>query len=301
MTRRRFFFSILLCAAFLSAGAEALFAQPSYIYAAGGIENKTIDTLRLGRTPDYFSSYWLHYAGGVEGEFNKNYTYKFTFQSDPFWQTTFNTGIGIKMGFLSIKLGVQIGLHDFSTEYAFTAIEFWNIGIDTGARFELPGIFFLGFDVVLDIGGGNWVTNKPGSAHRQFLRFAGGFWLPHILISGGYMQRDYDAIVSDILAIRAGQTRVYGNIEFFAKTVPFQIMLEAGKVDQLANYTSDSSLWAKPDETSYMYVGTTVTVDIGRRFVWYVKMEAPITGLRAPIFNEFSAISGIRVRFNGNR
>jgi hypothetical protein len=223
------------------------------------------------------------------------------FQSDPFWQTTFNTGIGIKMGFLTVNLGVQIGLHDLSTEYTFTDIEFWNIGIDTGMKFEFPGIFFAGLDVILDIGGGNWVTNKPGSAHRQLLRITGGFWLPHILITVGYLQRDYDSIISDTLAIRAGQTRIYGNIEFFAKTVPFQMRLEAGKVDQLGNYTTDSSVWAKPDQTSYMYVGTMITIDVGRLFDWYLKAEAPITGLRAPIYAEFSAITGIRVRLNGNR
>lgn len=288
---RHFYLTVLFLIANVFANA-----QPIYISAGGGIESGIIDTYLLGRVSDYYSSFKPVFFAGIRGEFGKYYNFKLNYQSDPFWQNSVNAGVGFAMGIIQVGMGVQTGIHDKRAGYGLFDVEYWNIGLDGTIKIELPGYFFVGSDFVLDIGGGNWVAQKPGSAHRQLLSFYAGVWLPHIIISAGYAEKNYDGIVTDAIAVRAGTTRFWGKFEFFAKNLPFRISAESGYLIQTANY-SDSSppLWHDPVETSHIYVGGGFSYEFNRYFRMFLDSQM--------FFFPFviSGRAGIEVKIFGNR
>jgi hypothetical protein len=285
--------------------SHAAFAQPVYITLGGGIDGGTLDTYKLGREPNYYSSMEPVYFFRVEGEFNKYYTFKLLYQADSFFQNTVNAGLGFKMGLIHVGMGVQMGIHDLDAGYDPIAVEFWNIGVDGMIKIEFPGILYFGSDFVLDIGGGNWIANKPGSSHRQVLHFYGGFWLPHILITAGYNDRNYDAIITDTVSIRAGHRRIYGKIEFFAKNVPFRISAEAGWLMQTGNYSEEIAPgvvgWHNPVSKNSLYAGGGFGIDFSKNFRWFVNADMVLTGLEGGLFDKFSASSGFSIRVPGNK
>ncbi|MDR2509511.1 MAG: hypothetical protein LBC77_02575 [Spirochaetaceae bacterium] len=277
--------------------AAAAFSQPMYISVSGGVDNGTVDTYKLGREDNYHSSFKPIFNVRMDGEFADYYNYRLSVSSDPFWQNTVNAALGFKMGVVIASMGVQIGMHDPESGINLLDIEFWNIGLDGDIKLEFPGIFYLGTTFILDLGGGNWTANKPGSAHRQQFGVYGGFWLPHILISGGYSNRNYDAIVTDTTSVRAGHTRLFGRIEFFAKKIPFRIAAEGGLVTQTSNF-SVATLWEEPKTSEQIFAGGGFSIDFSRFFRLFLNVDITLSGAQTDV--PVTGSLGVSIRAMGN-
>ncbi|MDR2481528.1 MAG: hypothetical protein LBD07_04450 [Spirochaetaceae bacterium] len=278
-------------------GAAA--AQPVYVSGGGGFENLTIDTLKLGRSDDYYSLMHLNFFGVVEGDFDKNYSYKLSYQNDPFWQNTVKSDFGVRLGVIAVDFGVQAGAHNSDSGYKVSDIEFWDLGVDGGVRLEFSGFFFTGFNFTLDIGG-NAANNKIGGAERQMIGFFGGFWLPNILISGNYYRKDYNEKINDAVSIHAAYSKIGFKMEFFAKNIFYRLALKAGTITQTCGAVSGNNS-SDLSENKHFYIGADFTVDLSRRLSWFINAEAPVLGLRAPIFMQFTAVSGVKFRCFENR
>jgi hypothetical protein len=206
--------------------------------------------------------------------------------------------MGFTMGVIQAGMGVQIGGHDTKSGYKMLEVEYWNIGLDGRIKVELPGYFFIAGDFILDIGGGNWVSNKTGSAHRQMLSFYAGFWLPHIIISGGYSGKNFDAIISDTVASRADIARYWAKLDIFAKNIPFRILMEGGALTQKANTSDDSSgvvQWNTPVSKTSPFASLGISCEAGMN----IRIFANSQILFSP-FN-FSLNGGIEIKIEGNK
>jgi hypothetical protein len=251
-------------------------AQPVDITLGGGIDSLSINTANLDGKYDLESTefaiipFWFARA---EGEIGKKFRFDLQYRQDPLWQSTLSGSVGTIYKLLDIGLGTQFGFHDFSSgDFSFENVETWNTGIITWFKVEDPGVFFVGFDYLLNLPSG---YTGDGKSERHYLAAKGGFWLPHILVKGFYSRKEYAESKKEGLTISAGQEKFGADMEFFSKSSPFRLSVGAGSL-KLSTDVEDSGGGSGNNDVTYMYISACLTLILDDILQFYVRGEVPL-------------------------
>jgi hypothetical protein len=256
----------------------ALEAQPVDITVGGGMDALSIDTKNLNSKYDLDSSafafipFWYAKVGG---EIGKKFRFEAEYRQDPFWQSTVSGSVGAIYKIINLGLGAQFGAHDYSSDdFSFDKAELWDVGITSYVKVEYPGVFFAGFDYLLDLKSS---YQGYGKSERHYLAARGGFWLPHIFIKGAYSRKGYIESKIGGINIDAGEEQFDVNLEFFSKNIPFRISGGAGSL-KLSTVVDNNE-----QKTTYWYTAAGLTFIFGGKLQFFMNGKIPFLELRAQL------------------
>ncbi|MDR2659127.1 MAG: hypothetical protein LBC27_03960 [Spirochaetaceae bacterium] len=193
----------------------------------------------------------------LKDDFAVMYNYKINLGNDTIWRNMISGDVGYYFGHVDIGLGFFIGTGDFTFDYI-------DIGFSGRAGFEFPGVFLIN-------GGFASSLYKDGPASRQLFYARAGFWLPHILITGGFELKTYSDKVTEDLSIEYGRTKYTGAMEFFSKNIPYRIQFLFG-MQTLTRVMSEPK-----EEASFksFIAGFRFYSQMSNTFAWFIEGSVP--------------------------
>jgi hypothetical protein len=234
---------------------------------AGGIDYASYDPHNQGLVGNLFKPLMLPIAyAAFSGDFGTTFTYKVNYDYDPIWRNTFSGEAGYRFANIELGLGFFMGSGDFSLQ----AID---AGFSGKAGFLFPGIFFLNLFVGSSVGGS---LNSPENATRELFGASGGFWLPHILITGEFSLKDYIEQVTEELKIQTGRSQYKISMTFFSKNVPWRLRIDAG-AQTLTRKLNDAGTGGSEEETINLTIfGGGLHLQASKTFAWFFEGEIPM-------------------------
>ncbi|MDR3324902.1 MAG: hypothetical protein LBS82_02790 [Spirochaetaceae bacterium] len=276
-----------------------LHAQPIDVTIGGGLDNLAVDTQKLDGNYNLKSgAFELRpaWSARINGEIGRNFLFDVTYRQDPFWQSSFSGMFGLIFGAVHAGLGVQIGMHDYASgDFSYEKMSSWDTGLLGCFKLEYPGYFFVGTDFVADFWGD---MSEEGRSSRPYLSVFGGFWLPYILITITYFQKEYVETKAAGVKARAALTKVGAELEFFSKSSPFRVSIGGGWLRQAISLSGGGA--ARETFADYFNADLGFSLELGLYARWFVKGGIPLDGL-APALAKFIFNTGFTFTIFGNK
>lgn len=199
----------------------------------------------------------------AKGDIVGNIGFKAAFSRDAFMQNSVSGMITVDSDYLGVEFGPFVGIIDKPAKVDF--------GFMGKMRLAYPGIAFFVFSGEASLGS---LFDFSDTGERKKMEAAIGFWLPHVIPSFTFTSKNY-IIYDGNSTSESKLLRMRGSVDFFGKTFPITLRIDAGY--EKLNFSQNEKSVKTAGELSAVFTGFEAKWRIAPQFIITAGFEMPIT------------------------
>ncbi len=198
----------------------------------------------------------------AKGDIAKNIGFKAAFSRDAFMQNSVSGMLTADSDYLNLEFGPFIGIIDNAAKLDF--------GVMGKMQLAYPGIVFFVFSGEASLGS---LFDSLDASNREKVEAAIGFWLPNMIPSFTFTSKNYTGY-NENYTDKSKLLRLRGSVDFFEKTFPITLRIDAGY--EKLNFSQNKESVEIAGELSAVFAGLETKWRVAPQLIITAGFEMPI-------------------------